>query len=282
MIGQGQVKTAQTYLYQASASGDLAPEAAASLQRVIQTKQEHDLVMNDKIQRDASNAALKNGILLQQQGKLTPQYIEKYHNTLEPQAYEYLYGLAAGKEATTDPHTFAPLLTDAMSGKDVTQQAQDALYAGKLSLSDFKNVVEKSDQPRKGYVARGADYITTALKPNALANYNPDISRSLANAIDDWRQWTEDNPNATEDSARTTYRTLAEHYQAVSAEKATQFMSVPLYMVGDRNHLDVRATAAATKAAHAAGGLTDAEFERQAELIVKWNALQNAQALPTK
>lgn len=270
MIGQGQLSQARTYLYQQTAAGEIDPKAGDGLQRMMLAKEEHDLMMNDKIQRDSSNAVLKNGILMQQNGTLTSKYIEKFHNTLEPQAYEYMYKLLAGKEATTDPHTYAPLLQDAMSGKDVSNEAQQALYTGRLSLPDFKSIIEKTDQPRKGYVARGSEFINNALKPNPMVPDPAGAARSYANALDDWRQWTEDHPEATENEARTTYQTIANHYQVVSADKVTLFNAVPLHLVGSRTAPDLAATWQATKAAHDAGNLSDAEFSRQATLILQW------------
>jgi hypothetical protein len=276
MVGQGQLSQARTYLYQQTAAGEIDPKAADGLQRMMLAKEEHDLMMNDKIQRDSSNAILKNGILLQQQGQLTPQFIEKFHKTLEPQAYEYLYGLVSGKEVKSDPHTFAPLLTRAMSGEDVTKDAQDALYTGKLSLTDFKGIVEKAEAPRKGYVARGTDYINSSLKTNSLIP-DPAGQRTLANAIDDWRQAVSDHPDMTEEQARTTYRNITDHYQIVSSEKTTLFNAVPLHLVGSRTQPDLPKTWAATKAAHDAGDLSDAEYNRQAALILQWQASQAVQ-----
>lgn len=281
MVDQGQISQARTYLYQQTAAGEIDPKAGDGLQRMMLAKEEHDLVMNDKIQRDASNSVLKNGILLQQQGQLTPQFIEKYHNTLEPQAYEYLYNTLSGKETKSDPHTYAPLLTRSLSGEDVTNDAQNALYQGKLTIPDFKGIVEKSDAPRKGYVARGADYISQSLKTNPLVP-DPAGQRSLANAMDDWRQWTQDNPKATEEQARTSYRSITDHYQIVSAEKTTLFNAVPLNLVGSRTQPDIPKTWTATKAAHDAGQLSDTEYQRQATLILQWQAAQAAQAAQKK
>lgn len=277
MVGQGQLSQARTYLYKQTAAGEIDPKAADGLQRMMLAKEEHDLMMNDKIQRDASNSVLKNGILMQQNGTLTPQFIEKYHNTLEPQAYEYLYNLTSGKTATTDPHVYAPLLQGALSGEDVSQKAQDALYTGKLSLTDYKGIIDKTEAPRKGYVARGADYISQSLKPNPMVP-DPAGQRSLANAMDDWRQWTGDHPDATEEQARTSYRAITDHYQVVSSDKVTLFNAVPLHLVGSRTQPDLGATWAATKAAHASGDLSDSEYNRQAALILQW---QNATAKKT-
>jgi hypothetical protein len=273
MMGQGQAKQAQTYLFQASAAGEVDPKAAESLQRVIQAKQEHDLMMADKQQRDASNSVLKNMIQLNEQGKLTPQYIEKFHNTLEPQAYEMGYRMLSGKEATTDPHTYAPLMVDSMSGKDVTQPATDALYSGKLSLTDFKSLIQNTDRPRSNYVKRGAEYISTSLKPSSLLP-DPTAQRSLANALSDWDQTVKDNPDMTEEEANKRSRIITDHYAQIHSDQVTRANAVPLYLVGSREQPNIQATAAETKAAHDRGEMSDETYRQQQQLILQWVGAQ--------
>jgi hypothetical protein len=139
--------------------------------------------------------------------------------------------------------------------------------------------MDKAEGPRKGYVARGVDYITQALHPSPLVN-DPAGQRSLANALDDWRQLTQDHPDMSEPEARTAFRNLADHYQIVGAEKATVFMPVPLHLVGSRMQPDIAQTWAKTKAAHDAGQLSDDEFQRQAALIMQWNAVMAKKTPP--
>ena len=269
MLATGKFQAAQGYLN--AHFSEMDPKASESAQRMIYTTQEHALVMSDKLERDTSNALLKDAIKKSMDGTLTPAYIEAHHNTWEPQAYEYAYKLLSGKEATTDPHTFAPLLSRAMGGEDVTKEAQDALYSNKLTLPDYDKIVQKSESPRKGYVARGADYISTSLKPSALVQ-DPAGQRSTANALSDWHDWTDEHPNAEPVAAENAYKSITNHYQIISADKATVFMPVPLHLIGSRLQPDIASTWAATKAAHDSGDMGDAEYQRQALLIQQWVA----------
>lgn len=271
MVGQGQYKQAQTYLFQAAAAGEVDPKAGESLQRVIQAKQEHDLVMADKQQRDASNAVLKNMILLNQKGQLTPQYIEKYHNTLEPGAYEMGYNLLSGKEASTDVHTYVPLLQDTLAGKDRSQDIQQAMYEGKLSLKDGSSLLERADQPRKNYVSRGAEYISQSLKPSSLLP-DPLAQRSMANALSDWDQWVRDNPQADEPKANQMSKIITDHYAQIHSDQVTRANAVPLHLVGTRDSPNIQATAAETKAAHDRGEMSDETYREQQQLILEWVA----------
>lgn len=259
----------------------LDPRSSEQLQRTINSQVELAHSMDEKAQRDSSNNLLKNAILMSQQGGLTPQWIEKYHNTWEPAAYEYAYKLLSGKEATTDTHVYAPLLTRALQGQDVTDDANRALNANQLSLSDYKGLLEKSETPRKGYVTFGSQYINDALKPNPMVS-DPAGQRSLANALDDWRQWTSSNPAATNEQARTAYRSIADHYQIVSAEKSSVFMAVPIHLVGTRLQPDIQQTWLKTKAAHDSGQMSDAEFAQQATLIQQWTTALSKKGAPAK
>lgn len=279
MSAEGNIAAARTYLFSASAKGEMEPKAADSMLRMLNAQEEHKLAMDDKLQRDASNNLLKSAIKMSMDGTLTAQYIEQHHATWEPPAYEYAYGLLQGKKDQTDPHVYAPLLKDALSGKDVSEPLTQALYNHQISLADYKGALEKSEAPRKGYVTRGADYISEALKPNPLVA-DPAGQRSHANALDDWRQWTDDHPDASEPEARATYRSITDHYQVISADKATVFMAVPLHLVGTRLQPDIQQTWGATKAAHDSGEMSEAEYQRQALLIQQWMAAQAKKTPP--
>lgn len=280
MLGQGQTKAAQTYLFQASAAGEMDPKAAESTQRVIQAKQEHDLMMADKQQRDASNAVLKNMILLNQSGKLTPQYIEKYHNTLEPQAYEMGYNMLSGKEATTDVHTFVPLYQRTSAGEDTSNDIKDAMYQRRLSLKDGTMLLGMAERPRGNYVKQGEQYISQSLKPQSLLP-DPTAQRSLANALSDWDEWVKDNPEADATKANQMSRQITDHYASIKADEVTRANAAPLYLAGSRESPDIHATAQQTKDAHDRHEISDETFRQQQQLILQWAAV-TATKKPTK
>ncbi len=259
----------------------LDPKAAENLQRSINAQVEMSRSMNDRAQHDASDSLLKNAILMQSQGTLTPAYIEKYHATWEPAAYEYAYKLLSGKEAQTDPHVFAPLLQRSLSGEDVSQDATQALYSGRLTKSDYQSLVTKVETPRGNFVKNGANYIEQALKPSPLL-YKPDAALDYANALDDFHNWVSDNPKATPDEGMARARSIAQNYAFVQADKAITFGPVPAYLKGTRQIPDIASTWAATKQAHDTGHMSDAEFARQSALIMTWSTYQHAQQTKPK
>src|SRR5208282_437205 len=211
----------------------LDPKAAETLQRTINGQVEMQRSMADRAQKDSSDSLLKNAILMQKDGQLTPSWIEKYHNTWEPQAYEYAYKLLSGKEAQTDPHVYAPLLQRSLEGEDVTKEAEAAFYAGQLKQEDYSKIVEKSDLPRGNFVKNGSSYIEQALKPSPLL-YKPDAALDYANAMDDYHSWLKDNPKATSDQGTKEARNIAQNYAFVQADKAVTFGPVPMHLVGTR------------------------------------------------
>lgn len=255
----------------------LDPKAAETLQRTINGQVEMARTMADRAQKDSSDALLKNAILMQKNGQLTPSWIEKNHNTWEPAAYEYAYKLLSGKETQTDPHVFAPLLQRSLEGEDVTKEAESQFYSGHLTESDYTKIVEKSDLPRGNFVKNGSQYIEQALKPSPLL-YKPDAALDYANAMDDFHSWLKDNPKATSDQGIKEARSIAQNYAFVQADKAVTFGPVPMHLVGTRQLADIGGTWAATKAAHESGEMSDSEFARQSALILNWQSYQNKQA----
>jgi len=277
MSAEGNTAAARTYLFGASAKGEIEPKAADSMLRMLNAQEEHKIAMDDKIQRDASNSLLKNAILMQSKGQLSASWIEQHHQTWEPPAYEYAYKLLAGKENETDAHVFAPLLVRSMNGEDVTSEAQSELYAGHLKQEDFTRLVEKTEAPRGNFVKNGANYIEQALKPSPLL-YKPDAALDYANALDDFHIWVHDNPKATPEDGMKMARTISQNYALVQADKAIVFGPVPSHLVGSRMQPNIPQTWAATKVAHDAGQMSDAEFQRQATLLQQWNAAAETKA----
>lgn len=257
------------------------PKMAETLQRTINGQVEMQRTMADRAQKDNSDTLLKNAILMQKNGQLTPSWIEKNHNTWEPAAYEYAYKLLAGKETQTDPHVYAPLLQRSLEGEDVTQEAQSEFYAGHLRQEDYSKIVEKSDLPRGNFVKNGSQYIEQALKPSPLL-YKPDAALDYANAMDDFHSWLKDNPKATSDQGMKEARNIAQNYAFVQADKAVTFGPVPMHLVGTRQLADIGGTWKQTKAAHDAGEMSDNEFARQSALILNWQSYQDKQAAKPK
>lgn len=287
MIGQGQLKQAQTYLFQAAAAGEVSGKAGETLQRVIQTKQEHDLVMADKYQRDASNAAIKNLVLANQQGTLTPQMIEKYHQTLEPGAYEMAYSMLSGKGQANDPNTVADLTLRAARGEDVRDAVTQAFTKDHtINESSFDRLFGMVDKSHPGWFKLGVENISASIKPGEL-NPDPNVARSKELALQDWDNWAQKNPQANDKQAQDQANLLVNHYLVVPQGTTTLQLRAPPHLVGSREmptdeqgnpDPQLKATSARMIADLQAGKITQEEAMDEAKLIAQYRKINQAQA----
>jgi len=286
MVGQGQMKQAQTYLFQASAAGEIDPKAAGSLQRVLQAKQEHDLVMADKIQRDASNVAIKNLVLMNQQGKLTPEAIEKYHNILEPAAYEMSYNMLRGKGEVNDPNTFSSLLLRAARGEDVRDEAQKAFTQDRtLNQEGFTKIVGNVDSQRPGWFKLGVQNISASIKPGEM-NPDPNVARSRELALQDWDTWAGSHPDAKPKEAQDYANMLVDHYLIVPQGSTVLQLRAPPHLLGNRDApVDeqgnpdpmLKATARRMATDLAAGKITEQDAQEESRLIMQYRQINQRQ-----
>lgn len=286
MIGQGQLHQAQTYLFQQTANGDVDPKAAEGMQRTIMAQQEHQIAMADKQHRDASNVAIKNLVLLNQNGQLTPQLIEKFHNTLEPAAYEMAYNMLRGKGETSDPTTFSNLYLRAANGEDVRSAAQTAFTQDHtLNQEGFLKVVGNVDASRPGWFKMGVQNISKSITPGEL-NPDPNIARSRELALQDWDTWAGTHPQATYKEAQDQANILVDHYLIVPQGLTTLQLRAPAHLVGTRSDpVDengkpdpmLTATVKRLNADAQAGRVTKEEYDAEAKLIARYRKINQAQ-----
>lgn len=248
-----------------------------SVQRMLQSQQDHEMALQEREQKQISDDLLKDGILLAQKGQLSPQWIEANHKTFEPEAYRYMYGLLGGKDATTDPETFSDLMVRALKGEDVSDDAQHALLGGSLKLDDYTKILDKTQSPRPNWVKRGTDYITQGLAPSPFTD-DPAPKLRMANAMDEWQQWVAENPKATDQQAREKSKSIVSDYALIDFQKSLFTKPLPTFAVGGRQNLDVDKTESATIKAFQDGKISQPEAARQAKLIKEWrDALQATQ-----
>jgi hypothetical protein len=127
------------------------------------------------------------------------------------------------------------------------------------------------DKPRSNYVKRGAEYISTSLKPSSLLP-DPTAQRSLANALQDWDQTVRDNPDMDEAKADAAARRITDHYAEIKSDSTMRANAVPLYLSGSREQPNIAVTAQKTKDAHERGEISDQTFRQQQMLILQWQA----------
>jgi hypothetical protein len=265
---------AQTALFR---SADLMdPKQIDRLQGSINAAQEHQMVMADKAQHDASDALLKNAIQMSEQGQLTDQWIEKNHRIWTPQAYEYAKALVSGKKVDTDLPTYLGLLDRKSSGEDVREEAMTAASHGLLDKADATKLMEGGGDAPPPLYKRGHDYIQTAGQVSQLEP-DPAKTQTLANMQNDWSDLYRQNEGEwAKDPAKgeAAYRQLVARYQLVPAEKNMLTLPVPRYFQGTRLAPDLSGSAAATFKAFQNKEIDQDEFNRQAYLLSQWQHAQ--------
>jgi hypothetical protein len=285
-LSQGDIKGAQDQL---NRNADLMdPRTYESAQRGILATQEHQLVTQEKNQKVASDNLSKEGDSLLANGQLDAKWIEAHRQTLEPNEFRYFYkALSGSDESATNPRVFADLYLKAAQGQDVRDDARDALVdAHTLSRQDFTKIAGVVDQERPGWFKRGTQSIAGALDPGQL-NPDPDTHHSRSLALQDWEDWSQKHPEATDKEAEGMANTISDHYRIVPAATTVLSMKAPLYLTGTRAQpVDeqgkpdpmLNATARKTMAALKAGEITQDEAREQALLIQQYRSIAQAQA----
>lgn len=285
MLASGQFGTAQTYVNQHL--DELDPKSSESLQRQIFSTEEHQLVMQEKRDKVQSDALAKEGDSLLANGKLNSSWIEAHRRALSASEFRYFYKALSGtEESSTNPQVFADLYLDAANGKDVRDQARTALTeTHTLSRADFTKIAGLVDQERPGWFKRGTQFISGALDPGQL-NPDPDAHYSRQLALQDWQEWSDKHPEATDAQAREMQNELANHYRIVPGNKIALAMRAPMHLVGTRaNPLDengqpdpmLNATKRRMLDAFHSGDITQDEAEEEAVLIEQYRRISQAQ-----
>lgn len=285
-LSQGDINGAQQQLNRNADVMD--PRTFESVQRGILATQEHQFVTQEKSQKQASDNLSKEGDSLLANGQLTAQWIESHRATLEPNEFRYFYkSLSGTEEAATNPRVFADLYLKAAQGQDVRDDARDALVdKHQLSRADFTKITGLVDQERPGWFKRGTQFINETLKPSEL-EHDPAGHQSLAYALQDWQEWGEKHPDATDGDARKMQNEIANHYRLIPDNQVTLTMPAPPHLIGTRaNPVDeqgrpdpmLNATARRMTAALKAGQITADEAQREALLIQQYRAIAQRQA----
>lgn len=285
-LSQNDISGAQRQLNQNADVMD--PHTYESVQRGILATQEHQIVMQEKNQKLASDNLSKEGDSLLANGQLTARWIEGHRNTLEPNEFRYFYKALSGTdESATNPRVFADLYLKAANGQDVRDDARSALVdSHTLSRADFTKIAGLVDTERPGWFKRGTQSIAGSLDPGQL-NPDPDAHHSRALALQDWEDWAQKHPQATDKEAEVMSNTISDHYRIVPAASTVLSMKAPLYLTGTRAQpVDeqgkpdpmLNATARRTMAALKAGEINAQEAQEQALLIQQYRTIAQRQS----
>lgn len=256
-------------------------EHADAMTRQRLADAEHLQTMQDRQLKLLQQDTAKSGDQLLSKLQLSARWIEANRGNLDEQDYRYFYNALNGDEAAarrekSDPTVYADLIERAHNGEDVRSEARTAMVNKRITVASYDKIFSEANQARPSWFKRGTEFIATSAAVSQL-NPDPAAAQRKAAMLDDWQEWADRNPKATDEQARTAYTKLVHEYAIIDTTGLTLTMRAPSYLVGSRNQPNIEATEAATVQALDHGEIDSQEFARQAQLIKQWReALQRA------
>lgn len=241
--------------------------------KIAETNQRE--AMLEKQKKEVEQATTKNGDLLLAQGKLTPDWIESNRNILDPSDYRYFYNKLNGGDEGSAPRNiplYADLRDRAGRGEDVRSDARAALQRGAIRVADYDRIIGETEQQRPGWYKRGAEYIKS-MSGISLMNPAPDAPQAYAAMKDQWDDWSQEHPNATDREAQSAYQDLVSHNMLVQRAG----LPLPRLLVGGRFAPDLVASVKATMKAHDKGEMNDDDYAREMEVLQRWKRTLDAE-----
>lgn len=238
-------------------------------------------VAADRREKDVQDATSKAGDQLVAEGKLNATWIEANRERLSAEDFRYFYKeLNGGGEAGSEPKNllvYADLRERASYGQDIRDDARAALTHGDIRREDYNLLLSEVEADRSGWYDRGVDYISTSASVSDI-NPDPAAAQRKASMLDDWSEWSQQNPKATDDQAEGAYRRIVIEYALIDYEQMLLVKRRPRYLVGTRSAPDFEATIRATAEAFTRGEISQSERDEQAvtirELEQAWQRAQ--------
>lgn len=236
-------------------------------QRVADAERVDELTKQQDEER--AEGIVKQGIMLSQKGQLSAQWVTQHAALLKPSELASLYSMAAGKEATTDLHTYSSLLDSVHAGQDAGEDIEAAFHNGLLSKEDYTRLSDANAAEHPSWFKRGDEYIRTSLQVSQLEP-DPAKAQTLANARDDWQNWVTENPKATPQQAASAYHDIVRRYQLVQGNQAMLTLPVPEHFIGSRAAPNIGASKQSLFDAFQHGQINRQQFDREAAVLAQW------------
>jgi hypothetical protein len=241
--------------------------AAYTAQQRRLAEEDRTLRLSDKAKKQRSDALSKQGDALLSQNQLTPAWIHAHTDDLDPNDVRYFYSKLTGGsgDAPRDSMRYADLRERSGRGDDVRDDARKALHEGAIRPTDYDRILGEVEAARPTWYRRGSEYISTYAAVSEL-NPDPSAAASKANMLDQWNDWANAHPKASETEAKNSYQDIVEHNSLVQLNG----LPTPREAVGSRLNLDIDASEAATVKAFKEGRMDPATFQREAALLSRW------------
>jgi hypothetical protein len=215
---------------------------------------------------------------------LTTAEVFANRENLTPAAYRFnIERLTTKRSAQTVPEIYSDLLNRALAGEDVTSEAENAYHNWNLELGSFNKIIDTFNAKWGGGAnipdkfQQAEEYVDRALKPNDF-NPAPGSQFRHAEAKAELWQWFRENPGAGPRSATEEAQRLVKDYSIVDQNSFPINTPTPRFMAGQRGVIDYTETLKATDDAFKRGDLSPRAYERQLDLIDKWQAFDERKA----
>ena len=156
---------------------------------------------------------------------------------------------------------------------DFQESLKEAVKSRRITYSDYNSLSTMGEKYRLP-VLKQAEQIIKLSTGRSELNPNPAADLSYLYAMQDFEAWldSDSGQKASDRERLDKARELAHRYRIIESDKILLGVPAPSFLVGTRTAPDIPATIAATRAAKAAGQLTDEQYFEEADRI---NKIQN-------
>lgn len=214
-------------------------------------------------------------------GDLTLDEVMKSSDSLDTSGYKTLldkFSSERGGGEQRDPDTYIALRTAAGNGHDVRPKAAQAYRMRKITREDMDRVFSEveANSPRAAgdsWWKAGRQHISDALTPSPLTATGFE-RQNLANAKDEWDEWSRKNPDATPEKARAMADAITARYAIINYNEIVLTLPTPYGSVKPRKEVDDAEIGAAFKRLEQDrrdGIITEEQYRKEAERLRVWS-----------
>lgn len=204
-------------------------------------------------------------------------FLSANRETLTPEHRRfYLERIAAGggfQNDKTDPAAYIDLSQRSARGEDIHDATDSALRTGKLTREDRDRLLKSADDKRFGDARQT---LQMALHVGEAVQ-DPAARGKAAKALSDYDQWVIEHPKADRAEASKYATQLAQDAALVDLGTLNELR--PTFAVpaaGNKQFIDVQATAQALEAAKQSGQIDEFVYRQQKDRIIRWKRIQEA------
>lgn len=249
---------------------DKANASAESVQRQRIADDDRGYKLSERAERERYEITAKRGLSLAASGNVTPTWVEANRDNLSKDDFKYFYRVATGvEEGPRDPMVYADLRDRAGRGDDVRAEAKTALQKNQIGRGDFDRLTGEVESQYPGWKKQGDTYLSTVSGYSEI-NPTPAAAQTKAAMLDQWTEWANEHPKATNEEARKSWTNIADSYAIAGKAEKIFTLPFPDYMHGTRSQPDLDTSERETVKALQDGRITGQEAAKRADIFRRW------------